>query len=743
QRSEQQVRQQSSLVEASPDLIGFTSPEGEVLYLNSGGMALVGYTREEIIGESLEKFHVPDDVQFLRNAALREAVEKGSWSGRLDMLRKDGSTFPVDQTIFTITDDAGNLLNFATVARDVSAQVAAERQTNTLAEINNALAQAYDEETILQALGAYVEQTDAKAISIFYLGEPDANNEPTTAWQIADWERGDITVLDDNPVQFNLADFPIAKLWMANRNDIITIEDVREDERVGEALTANYLERGEPSLVILPLYAAQNWQAVISVSWSEPHKLDAEEYAIYEAIIPGLASVIASRRAFLNAREANVRAQRRAAELETVANVSSAATTLLDLDELLDSVVNLTKDNFDLYHAHIYLYDEEERVLKLAAGAGDIGQMMKMHGHQLSYDNPSGLVPRAARSKQPVVVNNTGDVMDFLPNPLLPDTRSELAIPMLVGDDLIGVMDIQASVTNRFEDADIAVQSTLASQVAVAVRNAQAFDRERRTIERLRELDRLKQEFIANMSHELRTPLNSIIGYSEVLLDGIDGELTEDAEEDVDAIHTSGKHLLSIINEILDMAKIDAGQMSLTRQEKDLVEILKHTVVSNQVLVKDKPVEILLEEATEIPMVYIDPIRINQIMLNIVGNAIKFTEEGSVTVRYGMHNEDYVIVEIIDTGIGMSEEQLSVAFERFRQVDGSSTRRAGGTGLGLTITSQLVEMHGGDIGVTSKVGEGSRFYFTIPTVEAGKAHEAEMLALHADGTPESEPVAGD
>ncbi|MEO1646572.1 MAG: ATP-binding protein, partial [Chloroflexota bacterium] len=388
------------------------------------------------------------------------------------------------------------------------------------------------------------------------------------------------------------------------------------------------------------------------------------------------------------------------------------ATTLLDLDELLDSVVNLTKDNFDLYHAHIYLYDEEERVLKLAAGAGDIGQMMKMHGHQLSYDNPSGLVPRAARSKQPVVVNNTGDVMDFLPNPLLPDTRSELAIPMLVGDDLIGVMDIQASVINRFEDADIAVQSTLASQVAVAVRNAQAFDRERRTIERLRELDRLKQEFIANMSHELRTPLNSIIGYSEVLLDGIDGELTEDAEEDVDAIHTSGKHLLSIINEILDMAKIDAGQMSLTRQEKDLVEILKHIVVSNQVLVKDKPVEILLEEATEIPMVYIDPIRINQIMLNIVGNAIKFTEEGSVTVRYGMHNEDYVIVEIIDTGIGMSEEQLSVAFERFRQVDGSSTRRPGGTGLGLTITSQLVEMHGGDIGVTSEVGEGSRFYFT-------------------------------
>jgi len=328
----------------------------------------------------------------------------------------------------------------------------------------------------------------------------------------------------------------------------------------------------------------------------------------------------------------------------------------------------------------------------------------------------------------------------------LPETRSELAIPMLVGDELIGVLDLQSEVADRFDPEDIRTQSTLASQISVAVRNAQAFERERRTIERLREVDRLKQEFLANMSHELRTPLNSIIGYSEVLLDGIDGDLTEDAVEDVEAIHTSGRHLLSIINEILDLAKIDAGQMRLGRQEKDVVEILKHIVVSSQVLVKDKPVDILLEEASPVAMAYIDPVRMNQIMLNLVGNAIKFTEEGCITVRYGMLNDDYLQIEIIDTGMGMNAQQLALIFQRFRQVDGSSTRRAGGTGLGLTITKQLVEMHGGEIDVTSDVGKGSNFFFTLPVLEIGKQLEAEEQAerdaQEAEQTT-TEPVVGD
>ncbi|MGB7339572.1 MAG: GAF domain-containing protein [Phototrophicaceae bacterium] len=529
-----------------------------------------------------------------------------------------------------------------------------------------------------------------------------------------------------------------------NKDDVIAIDDVATYPDFPMDV-AEYL--GIKSVMTIPIRTSNRAVGVIFLNYIYKKRLFVDDdLRLARAIGNQISIGIERQEAEQAILQQTQLAQRRAAELETVANVSAAAATILDVNELLQSVTDLTKQNFDLYHAHIYLFDEENRQMVLAAGAGEIGQIMLSYGHKLEIDNQSGLVARAARTRQPVVVNDTANVIDFLPNPMLPETRSELAIPMLVGDELIGVLDLQSEVADRFDPEDIRTQSTLASQISVAVRNAQAFERERRTIERLREVDRLKQEFLANMSHELRTPLNSIIGYSEVLLDGIDGDLTEDAVEDVEAIHTSGRHLLSIINEILDLAKIDAGQMRLGRQEKDVVEILKHIVVSSQVLVKDKPVDILLEEASPVAMAYIDPVRMNQIMLNLVGNAIKFTEEGCITVRYGMLNDDYLQIEIIDTGMGMNAQQLALIFQRFRQVDGSSTRRAGGTGLGLTITKQLVEMHGGEIDVTSDVGKGSNFFFTLPVLEIGKQLEAEEQAerdaQEAEQTT-TEPVVGD
>jgi signal transduction histidine kinase len=304
---------------------------------------------------------------------------------------------------------------------------------------------------------------------------------------------------------------------------------------------------------------------------------------------------------------------------------------------------------------------------------------------------------------------------------MLPDTKAEMATPMIVGDALVGVIDVQANHKDRFTQEDVRVQRTLASQVAIAVQNARLFaeagqqaERERETSERLREVDRLKSQFLANMSHELRTPLNSIIGYSEVLLDGVDGELTEDAEEDVEAIHNSGKHLLSIINEILDLAKIEAGEMHLDIKDVDVVEFVHEIVRTGQILVKNKPVELTVIQEGDIPMVSADAVRLRQIIWNLMSNAVKFTEVGHVNVRLHMPNHKFVSITVEDSGVGMTQDDLDVIFERFSQVDGSSTRRAGGTGLGLTITKQLVEMHGGEINVSSEMGEGSTFSITLP-----------------------------
>ncbi len=414
--------------------------------------------------------------------------------------------------------------------------------------------------------------------------------------------------------------------------------------------------------------------------------------------------------------------EKRAAQLATVAEISTEINAAMDLDGMLSNVAEMVKTRFDLYHAHLYLLDEQAGRLRLAAGAGDAGRIMKARGHSIPL-HANSLVARAARTGQGVIVNDVTDAPDYLPNPMLADTRAELAVPIIISNRVIGVLDVQSETAGRFSADDINVKTTLAAQIAVAIENARSFaaleqqaERERETAEKLREVDRLKSQFLANMSHELRTPLNSIIGYSEVLLDGVDGDLTPDADEDVRAIHDSGKHLLAIINEILDLAKIEAGQMQLDRKHINLDEFLSEIVRSAHILVKDKPVVVDLKRPDAVLTVHADPVRLRQIMWNLMSNAVKFTEAGSVTVAFERIENNLAHIRVIDTGTGISQENTEIIFQRFSQVDGSSTRRAGGTGLGLTITQQLIQMHGGEIWVDSALGEGSVFSFTLPLV---------------------------
>jgi len=216
------------------------------------------------------------------------------------------------------------------------------------------------------------------------------------------------------------------------------------------------------------------------------------------------------------------------------------------------------------------------------------------------------------------------------------------------------------------------------------------------------------------MSHELRTPLNSIIGYTELMLMGV-SEIDPETLEDVQAIYDNGKHLLRIINDILDLAKIEAGQMELEMEEVHIPALLDEVKTSNAGLLINKPVEILIEAEQDLPTVEADRVRLSQILNNLIGNAIKFTEEGNITLRAFGDTDDggWVCLEVQDTGAGMSEEDLEEIFGRFKQ--GSSlTRRAEGTGLGLDITRHLVELHGGTIDVHSEPGKGSTFTVRLP-----------------------------
>jgi PAS domain S-box-containing protein len=393
--------------------------------------------------------------------------------------------------------------------------------------------------------------------------------------------------------------------------------------------------------------------------------------------------------------------------------VGQQLTSVLDPDLLTRQVVDLVQTTFDYYHVHIYALDEEGKMLVVREGTGEAGRVMRERGHSIALDAEPSLVAHAARTGQPVVVDDVTLEPAHLPNPLLPDTRSEVAIPLVLGERVLGVLDVQDDQAERFGESEVRSLQALAGQLAVALSNAELYSEQFETAERLRELDRLKSEFLANMSHELRTPLNSIIGYAEVLLDGLGGPLTELAQEDVQAIHSSGHHLLALINDILDIAKIEASQLELDLSEIDLNEFLPELIDMTQVLVKDRPVDLQLEIGEDVSEVVADEVRLRQILWNLLSNAIKFTEKGHVTLRC-RPDDSQIIFEIEDTGIGIAPEDHEKVFEQFRQVDGSATRRAGGSGLGLAITRHLVQLHGGRIWLDSQVGRGSTFYFNLP-----------------------------
>lgn len=312
------------------------------------------------------------------------------------------------------------------------------------------------------------------------------------------------------------------------------------------------------------------------------------------------------------------------------------------------------------------------------------------------------------------------------------DARSSLVVPLRLRGQIIGALDFfEMERYRQWSEEDIALVEAVADQVALAVENARAYEEIQKTAVQLREVDELKSQFLANMSHELRTPLNSIIGFSRVLLKGIDGPLTELQRADLNSIHNNGQYLLGLINDILDLSRIEAGKMELVFEPADLSPIIDGVMTSVIGLVKDRPITLVKEVADDLPIVRADTTRIRQVILNLVSNAAKFTEEGTITLRAWADSE-YITISITDTGIGIPEEFHERIFQEFRQVDGSATRRASGTGLGLPISRHFIELHGGRIWLESTVGVGSTFTFNIPIHGPGYVEDPELSVLKID-----------
>ena len=331
---------------------------------------------------------------------------------------------------------------------------------------------------------------------------------------------------------------------------------------------------------------------------------------------------------------------------------------------------------------------------------------------------PSAVSAMSRRWAQAPGYVDAGDGPRPLEAGATPAVSATMVVPILAQDRLLGVLEFGEHESGRpWTEHDRQLVEAAAQQLALALQDARSYELTQQALEDMREADRLKTQFLANMSHELRTPLNSIIGFSRVILKGIDGPINETQSQDLAAIYNSGQHLLGLINDILDLSRIEAGKMELSFGEVDLADIVRGVMSTAVGLVKDKPIELALDLPETLPPIHGDNIRIRQVLLNLVSNATKFTERGEVgvsarVVEHGGRRE--VVLAVFDTGPGIRPEDQARLFEPFSQVDASATRKSGGTGLGLSICRHLVELHGGRIWVESTIGQGSTFAFSLP-----------------------------
>jgi signal transduction histidine kinase len=291
--------------------------------------------------------------------------------------------------------------------------------------------------------------------------------------------------------------------------------------------------------------------------------------------------------------------------------------------------------------------------------------------------------------------------------------RALLSVPLLREDQIIGSLSFNRKAPGEFPPEVVDVLKTFATQSALAIQNARLFREIADKSAQLEAASRHKSEFLANMSHELRTPLNAIIGFSEVLSEGMFGEINEKQTEYLKDILESGRHLLSLINDILDLSKIEAGRMELEETGFDLPQAIDNAVTLVRERAHRRGISLHTGVDGRLGEIRADERKVKQVLLNLLSNALKFTPEGGrVEVRAGVV-DNMTEISVIDTGVGIAPQDQEAVFEEFRQV-GTADKKVEGTGLGLALSRKFIELHGGRIWVTSEVGNGSTFTFTLP-----------------------------
>src|SRR5262245_46619354 len=401
-------------------------------------------------------------------------------------------------------------------------------------------------------------------------------------------------------------------------------------------------------------------------------------------------------------------------DLTALGEVGRAVSSSLERKVVLPRILEYACALSDTGGGAIYVFDKVRRQFDLEAGLNMSEELIaQVREHPIQIGE--SLVGQCAERREAVQFD---DLNQAPPHPLIDmhmkaGVRALLAVPLLHQDEVVGALVVRRTRAGAFAAETIALLQSFASQSAIAIQNARLFDEIAQKSRELEIASQHKSQFVANMSHELRTPLAAILGYAELMQEGFYEPQGPKSQDALTRIRSNGKHLLGLINTVLDIAKIESGQFNLNLGEYALENVVETVRSATEALAETKTLALKTDVAKSLPIGFGDEQRLTQVLLNLVGNAIKFTDAGEVRISAAVANEHFT-VSVMDTGPGIAEEHQLRIFEQFHQIDSSNTKAKGGTGLGLAIAKQIVEMHGGRIWVESTLGKGATFQMELP-----------------------------
>ncbi len=511
----------------------------------------------------------------------------------------------------------------------------------------------------------------------------------------------------DHSVVLQLDDMPSIRAAL-NIGSVVTLEPDAED--LSEAERSHFEKQGYGSLMMASMISQNTLLGAIEVfSSSSSREYSPADKSLLEAIASEVSVAIDNSR--LYARE-----QRRRALLEKIQSSSEKIAAELQVNTLLEVVVQQIVSVFSIDAADILVQDRQTMVYHVQATTNLSASLTQ--NRQLTPDAMRAVFGDNLSS----VITSPAETL-VAPAHLLQTEGFEIvfSIPLLRGDVLFGALNMYSKTARQFTENERDLAEILSRQIAISLDNASLFGMLEERARQLAEVNRLKNEFLANVSHELRTPMNSIIGFTDTILLGVYGPLNETQEDRLSKVKHNALNLLTLIDDLLDLSKIEAGHMTFQIEHTNIATELHEVCATFEPQIAEKDVALVKNFADSLPLVNVDRQRLRQVVINLISNAVKFTSEGTITVsaQPEMYDQTSVVHFVVsDTGIGISEENLQVIFDEFRQVDGSSTRQYEGTGLGLAICRKLIDMMDGEIWVESTPGQGSSFHVVIPTIEA-------------------------